>query len=109
VNVFACLVHEAPDCVQDLVDNLQCLDPESVVLVYDGSGGNVVPRLGLDGRPGVFVHPQPRALKWGRLHDFAIDSMRYALDRFDFESITIVDSDQLALRRGYSSYLRAFL
>ncbi len=109
MNVFACLVHEAPDCVQDLVDNLQCLDPGSVVLVYDGSGGNIVPQLGLDGRPEVFVHPQPRAMKWGRLHDFAIDSMRYALDHFNFETITVVDSDQLALRRGYSGYLRAFL
>jgi hypothetical protein len=109
MNVFACLVHEAPDCVHDLVDNLQCLDPESVVLLYDGSGGHILPRLGLSGRPGVFVHPRPRPMKWGRLHDFAIDSMRYALDHFEFETITVVDSDQVALRRGYSAYVRAFL
>jgi hypothetical protein len=109
MNVFACLVHEAPDCVRDLVDNLQFLDPESVVLLYDGSGGDLVPQLGLDWQAGVVLYPQPKAMRWGKLHDFAIDCMRYALEHLDFEAITIVDSDQLALRRGYSAYLHAFL
>ncbi|HTT91133.1 MAG TPA: glycosyltransferase [Acidimicrobiales bacterium] len=109
MNIFACLVHEAPDCVRDLVDNLLFLDPGSVVLLYDGSGGNLLPRLGMEGRPGVVVYPQPRAMKWGRLHDFAIDCMRYALEHLEFEAMTIVDSDQLALRQGYSAYLHAFL
>jgi hypothetical protein len=44
-NVFACLVHEAPDCVVDLVANLQHLDPESTVLLYDGSGGALLGEL----------------------------------------------------------------
>ena len=35
-NVFACLVHENPECVVDLVQNLRYLDPSSTVLLYDG-------------------------------------------------------------------------
>ncbi|HLI58019.1 MAG TPA: class I SAM-dependent methyltransferase, partial [Actinomycetota bacterium] len=108
-NVFACLVHEAPDCVADLVANLQHLDPASTVLLYDGSGGALLPELSRLAAPGVLVHPEPRSMAWGRLHDFALDSLRLALERTDFQALTIVDSDQLALRPGYSAYLAAFL
>lgn len=108
-NVFACLVHEAPDCVADLVANLQHLDPESTVLLYDGSGGALLDELSdLKGR-GVLVHPDPRAMAWGKLHDFALDCLRFALEQLDFAALTIVDSDQLALRPGYSAYIAAFL
>ena len=105
MNIFACLVHEAPDCVGDLLDNLQFLDPDSVVLLYDGSGGS----LTLPERSGVLVHPEPRAMKWGKLHDFALDCMRFALERLDFDTLTIVDSDQLAIRAGYSRFVATFL
>ena len=92
-NVFACLVHEAPDCVADLVANLQYLDPASTVLVYDGSGGALLEDLSdLEGPP-VIVHPHPRAMVWGKLHDFALDCMRFALQHMDFGALTIVDSD----------------
>jgi hypothetical protein len=108
-NVFACLVHEAPDCVADLVANLQHLDPESTVLLYDGCGGGLSGELsGLTG-PTVLVHPHPRSMAWGKLHDFALDCMRFALEMPDFGALTIVDSDQLATRPGYSAYLAAFL
>ncbi len=36
-NVFACLVHENLECVVDLVRNLRHLDPDSTVLLYNGS------------------------------------------------------------------------
>jgi predicted O-methyltransferase YrrM len=108
-NVFACLVHEAPDCVADLVANLQHLDPESTVLLYDGSGGALVGELSDLTGAGVMVHPHPRAMAWGKLHDFALDCMRFALERLNFGALTIVDSDQLALRPGYSAYIAAFL
>jgi hypothetical protein len=108
-NVFACLVHEAPDCVADLVANLQHLDPVSTVLLYDGSGGALLEELsGLTG-PSVLLHPDPQAMAWGKLHDFALDCMCFALKRLDLSALTIVDSDQLALRPGYSAYLAAFL
>jgi hypothetical protein len=108
-NVFACLVHESPECIVDLVRNLRFLDPSSVVLLYNGSKN---PAL-LDGFPfsrlGAIVHPSPRPMAWGKLHDFALDCMRFALDELDFDTITNVDSDQLALRPGYSEKLAACL
>jgi hypothetical protein len=108
-NVFACLVHEAPDCVADLVANLRCLDPDSAILLYDGSAlGDL-----LDGMrwldAAVLVVPDPRPMQWGRLHDFALDCMRFALATLDFDALTIVDSDQLLIRAGYSERLRQAL
>lgn len=104
-NIFACLVHESPECVMDLVRNLRFLDPSSAVLLYDGGQ---VPGL-LSSYPfarfGAIVHPSPRPMTWGRLHDFALDCMRFALANIPFDSLTIVDSDQLAARPGYSTRL----
>ena len=110
LNVFACLVHENLDCVIDLVRNLRHLDPSSTVLLYDGSSNGSL----LDGtfafdRYGAIVHPSPRRMQWGRLHDFALDCMRYALEHLPFDTLTIVDSDQLGLRPGYSVWLAEYL
>jgi hypothetical protein len=105
-NVFACLVHESPECVADLVRNLRHLDPDSTVLLYDGSPGS---RLLADGRcferHGAVVHPAPRPMSWGRLHEFAIDCMRFCLNEGPFDALTIVDSDQLGTQPGYSARL----
>ena len=110
MNIIACLVHEAPECVADLVANLRFLDPDSGVLLYDGSkAGRLLCGLGLDNRDGVFIHPTPRRMNWGWLHDYAIDCMRFALDNLDFTTLTFIDSDQLAVRPGYSTYLADFL
>ncbi len=49
----------------------------------------------------IVVHPGARPMRWGSLHDFALDCMRFALDRGEFDSLTIVDSDQMALRSGW--------
>ena len=109
-NVFACLVHENRECIVDLVRNLRYLDPASTILLYNGSKD---PGL-LEGafpfqRYGATLHPSPRPMEWGRLHDFALDCMRFALAQVPFDTLTIVDSDQLALRPGYSSRLAEFL
>ena len=48
-------------------------------------------------------------MKWGALHGFALDSMRFALQTMAFDTLTIVDSDQLMLRAGYSAQLGAHL
>ena len=107
-NIFACLVHESPECVIDMVRNLHFLDPSSVILLYDG--GRTLDLLNT-GFPfesyGAIVHPSPRPMEWGRLHDFALDCMQFALNELPFDTLTIVDSDQLATRRGYSEYLTA--
>jgi hypothetical protein len=109
-HVFACLVHEAPECVADLVSNLRYLDPRSEILLYDGSPQASLLQSGsLPQRPGVHLHPQPKVMSWGRLHEFGLDCMRFSLDELDADVVTIVDSDQLAVRAGYSEFLAEFL
>jgi len=109
-NIFACLVHESQECVVDLVRNLRYHDPDSQILLYNG-GNN--PDLLNHGFPfesyGAVVHPTPRPMKWGWLHGFALDSMKFALENFSFDTFTVVDSDQIALRKGYSLYLSNYL
>jgi hypothetical protein len=108
-NIFACLVHESPDCVVDLVRNLHTLDPDSLVLLYNGGRD---PNL-LDHFPfkriGAVLYPSPRPLDWGHLHPFALDCMQWSFDNYPFDTLTIVDSDQLAIRPGYSRFLGARL
>jgi hypothetical protein len=109
-NIFACLVHENEECVIDLVRNLHALDPSSVILLYDGGHrANLLDHRFPFERYGAVVHPAPHPAAWGTLHHFALDSMHYALDSFAFDTITIVDSDQLATRAGYSDYLGRYL
>jgi len=109
-NIFACLVHERPECVLDLVRNLRCLDPDSAILLYNGSqdAGLLHPSFPWE-RCGAIVHPHPRPQIWGQLHHFALDCMSFAMERLPFRTLTIVDSDQLAIRRGYSARLTRFL
>jgi hypothetical protein len=105
-NIFACLVHENQECVFDLVRNLHCLDPSSTILLYNGAP---MPDLLGGGFPfdeyGAVVHPFPRPMSWGRLHDFALDCMAFAAENLPFDTLTIVDSDQLGTRPGYSEFL----
>ena len=105
-NVFACLVHESQACIIDLVRNLRALDPDSMVLLYNGSSDRELLSHGFPfARYGAILHPSPCPLSWGRLHDFAIDCMEFALRTDRFDTLTIVDSDQLGIRPGYSDYL----
>jgi hypothetical protein len=108
-NIYACLVHERPDCIIDLVRNLRCLDPSSTILLYDGGDPPVLDPTFPFERYGVIRHPAPLPQKWGHLHGFALDCMRYALQNRDWDTMTIVDSDQLALRRGFSTLLARYL
>lgn len=110
-NLLACLVHERPDCVLDLVRNLHHLDPAATILLYDGGSepGLVRRLLPQVERYGAVAHPAPRPMKWGRLHDFALDCMRFGLANLPFDALTIVDSDQLGARSGFSARIGAFL
>ena len=109
-NVYACLVHENEDCIIDLVRNLHYNDPSSIILLYNG-GSN--PRLIGKKFPyqkfGAVIYPDPAIVRWGYLHDFALRCMQFTLENFSFDTITMVDSDQLCVRQGYSHYLGAFL
>jgi predicted O-methyltransferase YrrM len=109
-NVYACLVHENLECVIDLVRNLRCLDGTSRVLLYDGSNaGNLLDKRLPWSRWGVDICPQPRSMKWGHLHGFALDCLRYLKSSEPFDVMTVVDSDQLALRLGYADFLARYL
>lgn len=109
-NVFACLVHESQECVVDLVRSLRYHDPDSVILLYNGGQNQELLNHGFPfARYGALLHPRPRPMKWGWLHGFALDSLRYALEHFEFDTLTVVDSDQLAVRPGYSRHLGAAL
>lgn len=108
-NIYACLVHERQDCVLDLVRNLHFLDPDSLILLYNGGrDSRLMAGLSFE-QYGAVVHPRPQPVPWGRLHPFALDCMRFALDHYPFRTLTIVDSDQLASRPGYSARLSAFM
>jgi hypothetical protein len=108
-NIFACLVHEKRDCVIDLVRNLHHLDPDSRILLYNGGrDADLLQGFAFE-KYNAVVHPTPKPMKWGWLHDFALDCFRYALANESFDAMTIVDSDQLGLRPGYSAFLGDFL
>jgi predicted O-methyltransferase YrrM len=108
-NIFACLLHERPDCVLDLIRNLHYFDPDSLILLYNGGHDhNLLYGIPLD-RYNAVVHPTPSGQVWGKLHGFALDSMSFALDNFAFSTLTIVDSDQLVIRPHYSQMLFKFL
>lgn len=108
-NIHACLVHENEDCIIDLVCNLHYHDPDSVILLYNGSvDPYLIPIDFPFNQFSAFIIPNTIPLKHGYLHDFALRCMQFALEHFSFETFTIVDSDQLAIRGGYSEYLAAF-
>ena len=100
-NVFACLVHEKPECVIDLVSNLRRLDPQSRIVLYDGgAGGGLLDQRLPWARWGVEVVENPRAMRWGRLHGFALDCLRHlgSADAFDLMTIVEFRSTSLAPR-----------
>lgn len=100
-----CLVHENQDCIIDLVRNLHHLDPDSRIMLYNGGTNTTLFDNFPFGQYNVIIHPTPKPLKWGWLHDFAIDCMEYAIRHLDFDLITVVDSDQLLCGKNYSAYV----
>jgi Capsular polysaccharide synthesis protein len=103
-NVFAVLVHDNLECVFDLLRNLEHFDPSSLIVLY--SGGENPALLGPVrlAHPNVIIHPSPNRQHWGCLHGFALDCMRL-IAHLEFDALTIVDSDQLLLRHGYSGFI----
>ncbi len=108
-NVYACLVHEQPDCIVDLVENLHYNDPQSTILLYNGSlHTSLIPENFPLKKYNAVVHPAPKPVKHGYLHDFALRCMQYAQDHLNNDILTIVDSDQLSIKPGYTNYMSSF-
>lgn len=110
INLYACLVHEEEDCIIDLVRNLNYYDPNSAILLYNG--GENTDLFSTDfpyENFGAKIHPDPIGVQHGYLHPFALKCMDFALKNYSFDTLTIVDSDQLALRSGYSSFIGEYL
>jgi hypothetical protein len=109
-NLHAVLVHESRESVIDLVRNLHHLDPSSNILLYNGgTDSNLLDPSFSWAKYNAVVHPSPKRMKWGWLHEFALDCMRFGLAELPFDTMTIVDSDQLGLRAGYSEFIAARL
>lgn len=109
-NIYACCVHENEDCVMDLIRNLHHNDPESIILLYNGGGSTqLFSQNLLYEKYGVVIYSKPKKLKWGYLHDFALDCMEFCIKNFLFDIITIVDSDQLCLHPDYNLHMAQFL
>ncbi|MDB5145993.1 MAG: glycosyltransferase, partial [Mucilaginibacter sp.] len=109
-NVYACCVHENEECIIDLVRNLHYHDPDSTILLYNGGANK---QLFSSGFPyekyNTVIYSDSKVLKWGYLHDFALDCMEFSLKNFTFDTMTMVDSDQLCLRNNYSQQISKFL
>lgn len=109
-NIHACLVHEKEDCIIDLIQNLHYHDPSSIILLYNGSeNSNLISKHFPYEQLQVVVVPDPIPVKHGYLFNFVLHCMQYALENLSFDTLTIVDSDQLAARSDYSEYLSSFL
>lgn len=109
-NIYACLVHESIDCVIDMVRNLHFSDPSSTILLFNGGSDLQLKKTLFPFEEfGAIIYPLSQPVKHGYLHHFALECMNFAIVNFAFDTLTIVDSDQLSLKPGYSSYLSAYL
>lgn len=108
-HVFSCLVHEEFECTVDLVRNLRFFEPDSAIVVYDGSGGSMLHQAAALERLGAVMHPAPKSMTWGQAHGYVFDCLEYALDCYAFDALTFVDSDQLLAHRGYGKAVQAAL
>ena len=104
-NLFSCLVHEEPDVIWDMVCNLRCLDPASCVLLYNNGEASLLEDRRFQSNPCVHIYPNPKPQRYGALHGYMIDCMRWACQDRDFDTITNMDSDQLLLHPGYTEQL----
>lgn len=109
-NINACLVHENEDCIIDLIRNLHYNDPDAVTILYNGSKNANLLKINFPFEKfGVIIHPDPKPVEHGFLHHYALSCMTFATENFDFDCLTIVDSDQLAIRSGYNRYISDYL
>lgn len=109
-NIYACLVHEKEECIIDLVRNLHFHDPDSTIVLYNGGEQPDLLSAGFSySKFNCQICPDAVPVRHGYLHPFALKTMAFAMQLGDFETLTIVDSDQLAIQKGYGQYLNDYL
>lgn len=107
-NILACLVHEKPECIVDLIRNLRYFSPNSLIILYQGGlQSDLLEDFPFE-KMGVKICPDAKPMKWGWLHNYALDCMKYALSFCTFDAFTIVDSDQLCIKKGYAEKVSQF-
>src|SRR5690606_1898488 len=85
-------------------------DPDSQILLYNGAKNQKLLSSGFPYEKfGAEIYPEPVPLQYGYLHPFGLKCMEFALENYSFDTFTIVDSDQLAIKKGYSKFLQAYL
>jgi hypothetical protein len=100
---FAILAHNQPACLEDLIYNLRAFAPGSDVVLFNGGRD---PHLG--NGLGVDVCPFSRPLRYEKLADFQLDTMRWlTAEQRPYEFLVTVDSDMLLIKRGLPDYLEA--
>ncbi len=105
-NIYACLVHEQPDCVVDMVRNLHYNDPHSSIIILCSEASLELTKSSFPFEEfGAIIFPEILSVKHGYLHNFALSCMQFALENFSFDILTIVDSDQLSVQAGYSEFM----
>jgi predicted O-methyltransferase YrrM len=91
------------------VRNLHYHDSNSIILLYNGGEHNNLLKSDFPyDKFGAVVYPNPVPVKHGYLHTYALHCMEFALGNFSFDCLTIVDSDQLCIRSGYSEFIANF-
>jgi hypothetical protein len=102
-NVNHVTFHEQRVCALDLMVNLRTCDPDSHVLINNATGDPTFTSFAKDFDAAVF--PCSDKQTWGRTSVRLLNILRFAVKELDCDTLTCVDSDQLATRPGWSERL----
>ncbi|MFN8473400.1 MAG: hypothetical protein U0822_14515 [Anaerolineae bacterium] len=98
---FAILAHNKPDCLQDLVLNLQTFAPNADIVLFNGGHD---PHLadGLD----IDVCPYSQPFRYTRNERFHYEVMRWLHEeKRDYDFLMTLDNDMLLIKPGLDAYL----
>ena len=98
---FAILAHNKPECLQDLIDNINLSSPGSRIVVFNGSQD-------LHWHEGVCVEicPYSIPLKHDYMVEFQCRTMQWLYEihaAYDF--LITIDSDMMLIKPGFGEYL----
>lgn len=87
------------DRLRRMTESLLRHEPDSRLLVVDDSSADDVRDLERDGRVDVRGRWRPRGYPTGLLR-LVLDSLRFAVERYEFDVLLKIDTDALCLRAG---------